>query len=294
MSRTSARGRLGLPAHEGHDLVLRDIGVDERQRARSGRTRRKPGDRLGRRVALGVGEDRRVARDPPEHRDVRTAGLVQDRQQRQRDGDGHPGQRRREDHAAEGRHRQQEIRALPGEIAAQLAEVDQAQDRGDDDRRQDRRAAAWRRSVRGRSRSRGSSAAVISDESWVRLPAASPVADWLKLASTENPPNRPARRVRGAERDQLLVRVDLVAVADAERARRADRFGQRQEDDPERAGDEEDDVAERDLRDAGQRDPGRHVADDRHALRLRGRRRSTARSRRPARRARRGSSARGA
>ena len=34
--------------------------------------------------------------------------------------------------------------------------------------------------------------AVISDESWVRLPAASPVADWLKLASTAKPPNRPA------------------------------------------------------------------------------------------------------
>ena len=34
--------------------------------------------------------------------------------------------------------------------------------------------------------------AVISDDSWVRLPAASPVADWLRLASTANPPNSPA------------------------------------------------------------------------------------------------------
>ncbi len=36
------------------------------------------------------------------------------------------------------------------------------------------------------------SPAVISDASCVRPPDASPVADWLKLASTENPPNRPA------------------------------------------------------------------------------------------------------
>ncbi len=36
------------------------------------------------------------------------------------------------------------------------------------------------------------SAAVMSDESCVRLPAASPAADWLKLASTGNPPNSPA------------------------------------------------------------------------------------------------------
>ncbi len=35
------------------------------------------------------------------------------------------------------------------------------------------------------------SPAVISDASWVRLPADSPVADWLKLASTAKPPNRP-------------------------------------------------------------------------------------------------------
>ena len=35
------------------------------------------------------------------------------------------------------------------------------------------------------------SAAVMSEASWVRFPDASPVADWLKLASTGNPPKRP-------------------------------------------------------------------------------------------------------
>ena len=46
-----------------------------------GRSDQEALDRLGRRVPLGVGEDRRVARDPPEDRDVRPARLVQDRQQ---------------------------------------------------------------------------------------------------------------------------------------------------------------------------------------------------------------------
>ena len=68
--------------------------------------------------------------------------------------------------------------------------------------------------------------------------------------------------VGGAERDELLVRVDVVAVADRERARRPDQFGEGQEDDPERSREQEDDVAERDPREARDRDPGRHVTDD--------------------------------
>ena len=42
------------------------------------------------------------------------------------------------DDADEGRHRQQEIGPLPGVVAAQLAEVDETEDRGDDDGGQDR------------------------------------------------------------------------------------------------------------------------------------------------------------
>ena len=48
------------------------------------------------------------------------------------------------------------------------------------------------------------------------LPPNSAVADWLKLASTAKPPNRPVASVGRAQRDQLLVRVDLVAVAGGE------------------------------------------------------------------------------
>ena len=46
-----------------------------------GRRIRNPSIGCGRRVALDVREDRRVARDPAEDRDVRPAGLVQDRQE---------------------------------------------------------------------------------------------------------------------------------------------------------------------------------------------------------------------
>jgi len=73
-------GRLGSGRDEAHDLVLRDVGIDERQwhvRAKE----EEPGDRLGGRVTARVGEDRRVARDPAQNRDVRPAGLVQDREE---------------------------------------------------------------------------------------------------------------------------------------------------------------------------------------------------------------------
>ena len=70
----------GSRPDERDDLVLRDIGVHEGQR--HVRTQQQEAlDRLGRRVAIGVGEDRRRARDPTEDRDVRPAGLVEDRQQ---------------------------------------------------------------------------------------------------------------------------------------------------------------------------------------------------------------------
>ena len=79
-------------------------------------------------MAVRVGVNRRVARDTTEDGDVRPARLVQDRQQRQGDRDGHPGQGGREDDAGEGGHRQQEVGPSPGEIAAQLAKIDESKD----------------------------------------------------------------------------------------------------------------------------------------------------------------------
>ena len=59
MSRTTARVPAARAANERDHLVLRDIGVDEGQR--HVRTQKQEAlDRLGRRVAIGVGEDRRV------------------------------------------------------------------------------------------------------------------------------------------------------------------------------------------------------------------------------------------
>ena len=60
---------------------------------------------------------------------------------------------------------------------------------------------------------------VTSDETCDLAPAASPVAVWDRLASVAKPPNSPRRQVGGPERHQLLVGVDLVAVA---RRRRRD------------------------------------------------------------------------
>ncbi len=117
------RRRLCLEQRD--DLVLRDVRVDERQR-NVGPEDQDLGDRDGVRVAFGVGVDRRVTRDAGQHRDVRTARLVQDRHERQGDRDAHPGQRRREDHAAEGSHREQEIGPLPGQVPAQFADIHEA------------------------------------------------------------------------------------------------------------------------------------------------------------------------
>ena len=58
------------------------------------------------------------------------------------------------------------------------------------------------RTVMGRSWNKGAStsavastnAAVTSDETCVRAPDASAVADWDRLASTMKPPNRPEER----------------------------------------------------------------------------------------------------
>ena len=120
--------RFGRRVDERHHLILRDIGVDERQRhVRSQDEEAR--HRLRRRVAVDVGEDRRLARDPPEDRDVRPAGLVEDRQQRQGDRDGHAGQRRREHDPTERRHRQQEIGPLPCPVALELADVHEVEDR---------------------------------------------------------------------------------------------------------------------------------------------------------------------
>ena len=95
---------------------------------------------------------------------------------------------------------------------------------------------------------------VISDDTWVRLPAASPVADWLQARVDGEPAEQPGSGVGDAEADEFLVRIDLVAVTGRERAGRPDRLGEGQEDDPEGAGDEEDDVAELDVREARDRD----------------------------------------
>ena len=122
--------------------------------------------------------------------------------------------------------------------------------------------------------------AVISDATWVRLPAASPVADWLKLASTDEAAEQSCGNVGGAERDQLLVRVDVVAVPRTERAGRPDRLGEGEEDDPERAGDQEDQVAEWEVGDARERDTGGDLADDLDARGQTGRARSRRRCRR--------------
>ena len=72
--------------------------------------------------------------------------------------------------------------------------------------------------------------------------------------------------VRRAERDQLLVRVDVVAVPRTERAGRPDRFGEGEEDDPERSRDQEDQVAEREVGDAREREAGGDLADGLDAL----------------------------
>ena len=72
--------RDGPSPDEGIDLVLRDVGVDERQ----GHVRaddQEAVDRDGLAVPLGVGVHRGVGGDPSEDGDVRPARLVQDRQQ---------------------------------------------------------------------------------------------------------------------------------------------------------------------------------------------------------------------
>ena len=249
---------------QGHDLVLRDIGIDEGQRD-VGPNHEEPGDRRGCRVAIRIGEDRRVAGHAAEHGQVRSAGAVQDGHQRQGDRDGHAGQGGGEDDATEGADGQQEVGPLPGPVASQLGEVDQAHDRGDDDRGQDRERQVGedrgKDDRRGEDQDRG-------DERGQLGPVAGRLASGgLAQAGVDREPTEQAGRgVRRAEGDELLVRVDLVAVADREGTRGPDRFGEREEDDPERPGQQEHDVANADRRQARQRDAGGDLADDVDAL----------------------------
>ncbi len=109
-------------------------------------------------------------------------------------------------------------------------------------------------------------AAVTSEASCDLLPAASPVAMELTLASTANPPDQAAGRVGTAQGDELLVGVDVVAVPVRRRHARRERLGQRQEHDAGRAGGQVGQVAQADVGQAGRGHAPGDVADDGHAF----------------------------
>lgn len=102
----------------------------------------------------------------------------------------------------------------------------------------------------------------MSDDTWVRFSGGLARGRLAEARVDREAAEQPRSGVGCAERDELLVRIDVVAVADRERARRPDRFREGKEDDAERAGHEEHDVPERDAREARSRDAGDHVADD--------------------------------
>ena len=205
-------------ADQGHDLVLGDIGVDEGERD-VGPEHEEPGDRRGRRVAIRIGEDRRVAGHAAEHGEIRPAGAIEDGHQRQRDRDGHPGQGGREDHAAKGADRQQEVGSLPGPVASQLGQVDQAHDRGDHDRGQDRQRQV--REDRGKDDRGGEDQGGRHQRRELGPVAGRFAGRGLAQAGIDREPTEQAGRgVRRAEGDELLVRVDRRSGAGPRRSAR--------------------------------------------------------------------------
>ena len=178
------------------DLVLRDVGVDKRQRdVRS--DDQEAG--TGRRRCVGPRRRRsRVTRDPRNDRDVRPTGLVGSRAATT-DGDRH-GQRAREHDASRAVIvSRKSVASRRGSVAA--GDVDEP---GTDVMTIAERTTSGRsrRSARGRPRSRGCRPA--GDERGELRPIAGGVAaaDWLGWHRRGSP--RIARRgVRRTERDEL-------------------------------------------------------------------------------------------
>ena len=99
-----------------------------------------------------------------------------------------------------------------------------------------------------------------------RAPAPSLTADCDRLPPRGQPAEEARADVRDAERDHLLVGVDLVAVLGGERLRGAERLAEDDQHHPGGDGRERGDVARRDVGHLDGRQAARHLADDRHAV----------------------------
>ena len=104
-------------------------------------------------------------------------------------------------------------------------------------------------------------AATPSPETRETAPAAAPDGAPREARVGGESLHEPGADVRCAERDQLLVRVDLVVALRGERSRSADRLGERDERERERSPAQSADLAETDPRECEAREPGRNVGD---------------------------------
>ncbi len=130
------------------------------------------------------------------------------------------------------------------------------------------RAASGNAASTGRRVSSASSvhATVTSPASWVRPPTASPMAVRLPLLLTGNPCSRPGAEVGGAEREQLPLRVDRLAVPRGEGAAGEDVVGVADEGDAERRGQHGGQVRSADVGRRRHRHAAGDLADEAHPV----------------------------
>ena len=100
----------------------------------------------------------------------------------------------------------------------ELTDVDQPERRVHDDRAQRRGREARQQRAAGTANATTTEASATRECSCERLPSASPITVRLPLLLTGKPWVQPTARLVTPERQQLLVRIDPVAVADGEGA----------------------------------------------------------------------------
>ena len=207
----------------------------------------------------------RLAGRPPEHGDPGPVRTPDQGEQRCDHGDDDAGQHAQEGHGGEAHDRELRVALVDPPQLPEPAHVDEADDGGDDDRGERRLRQAVEQ--RGQEQHRGDEQRRHDQPREARADACAGTDGAAREARVDGKALQQAGPdVRRAERDELLVRVDLVASLRCERARGADRLCQRDERQRQRAAAESADLAEADVRDGGSRKPGRHVRDHRDTV----------------------------
>ncbi len=201
-----------------------------------------------------------VIRDASKDRVVRPPGMPDEVEEREAHGDPDPGQDAEDDDAEEAGDRQSELGPAEAEEPTRASEVEQAQGGGDDDRGQGRRRQVGEQAG---CRDEHEDDDARAHQARHLRPGAGRLRDWRpgRAAADREAADQTGGDVGDAQRGELMVWVHRLATAGGERPRDDAGVGECHEGDPERAGDERQEVGEADGRDPGGGEAARDGAD---------------------------------